>query len=199
MKGKRLWRQNFKRNASLVTMGILVCGAAALNWSYSTQAGVEVAAEAEERVVGQTVLVSSDESDTILEVADMEDGVAVVSADESDYFATARLTRQQARDSAVFLLQEAAAQEGADEAVATMASQEIQNLAAYTLAETQIENLVTAKGYVDCVAFMGEESVSVVVGTVEGDLTTADVAKISDIAMSETGYTASQVKILASD
>ncbi len=29
--------------------------------------------------------------------------------------------------------------------------------------ESQIENLVTAKGYVDCVAFMGAESVSVVV------------------------------------
>lgn len=198
MKGKRLWKQNFKRNASLVTMGVLVCGAVALNWTYSAEEGLEAAAEAEERVVGQTVLVSSEETDTPLEVADMEDGVAVVTSGE-DYFATARLTRQQARDSAVFLLQEAAGQEGADEAVATMASEEIQALASYTLAETQIENLVTAKGYTDCVAFMGGESVSVVVATADGELTTADVAKISDIAMSETGFTASQVKIMGSD
>lgn len=198
MKGKRLWKQNFKRNASLVTMGALVCGAVALNWTYSAEEAVESVSQAEERVVGQTVLVSSELSDTTLEVADMEDGVAVVTSND-DYFATARLSRQQSRDSAVFLLQEAAGQEGAEEAVATMASQEIQDLAAYTVAETQIENLVTAKGYTDCVAFMGEESISVVVATADGALTTADVAKISDIAMSETGFTAGQVKIMASN
>ncbi len=33
----------------------------------------------------------------------------------------------------------------------------------YTVAESQIESLVTAKGYADCVVFMGAESVSVVV------------------------------------
>ena len=44
-------------------------------------------------------------------------------------------------------------------------------LASYTLKEAQIENLVTAKGYADCVAFMGEDSVSVVVSTDTGELT----------------------------
>ena len=43
--------------------------------------------------------------------------------------------------------------------------QEVAQFAAYadTLKEAQIENLVTAKGYVDCVTFMGDTSVSVVV------------------------------------
>ena len=39
-----------------------------------------------------------------------------------DYFASARLTRQQARDNAISLLQEAAEQPGADAAVANEAS-----------------------------------------------------------------------------
>lgn len=44
----------------------------------------------------------------------------------------------------------------------------IQTLASYTVSEAQIENLVTAKGYTDCVAFIGDESVSVVVSAREG-------------------------------
>ena len=117
----------------------------------------------------------------------------------SDYFASARLTRQQARDNAISLLQEAAEQENADTAVANEASQGIQVLASYTLAEAQIENLVTAKGYTDCVAFMGDECVSVVVSTKSGDLTAEDVAKITDITMTETGLPAGNIKIMAAN
>ena len=59
-------------------------------------------------------------------------------------------------------------------------------LAAYTVAESQIESLVTAKGYADCVVFMGAESVSVVVAPPEGGLTATDAARIKDIVISET-------------
>ncbi len=117
----------------------------------------------------------------------------------SDYFASARLTRQQARDNAISLLQEAAEQENADTAVANEASEGIQVLASYTLKEAQIENLVTAKGYTDCVAFMGDESVSVVVSTKSGELTAEDVAKITDITMTETGLSAGNIKIMAAN
>ena len=136
---------------------------------------------------------------------DGEDAPAAAPEDEtgvytgSDYFASARLTRQQARDSAITLLQEAAAQENADTAVANEASEGIQALASFTLKEAQIENLVTAKGYADCVAFMGEDSISVVVSTGERELTGEDVAKITDIAMSETGYGAAGIKIMAAN
>lgn len=65
--------------------------------------------------------------------------------------------------------------------------------------EAQIENLVTAKGYADCVAFMSDESVSVVVSTESGELTAEDVAKIKDITMSETGFSANGIKIMASN
>lgn len=104
-----------------------------------------------------------------------------------DYFASARLTRQQARDSAISLLEDAAKQEDADKEVANQASESIQVLASYTLKEAQIENLVTAKGYTDCVAFMGDDSLSIVVSTADGTLNSTDVAKITDIAMTETG------------
>ena len=94
------------------------------------------------------------------------------------------------------LLQEAADQTGADTSVANEASEGIAVLAGYTMKEAQIENLVTAKGYADCVAFISDESVSVVVSAQEGGLTDADVAKITEIVTDETGYEASQVKII---
>ena len=58
---------------------------------------------------------------------------------------------------------------------------------------------MTAKGYTDCVAFIGDESVSVVVSAREGGLTDADVAKITEIVTDETGMEASQVKIIEAE
>ena len=72
----------------------------------------------------------------------------------------------------------------------------IQTLAGYAMLESQIENLVVAKGYADCVAFMGENGISVVVSAANDGLQTEDVAKITDIVLSETEYSADQIKIM---
>lgn len=190
-----------KRNAVVVTMAVLVCAAAALNWRYAGQEAQDAARDAAQdagtKILGEAALVSGTEDGEDAPAAAPEDETGVYTG--SDYFASARLTRQQARDSAIGLLQEAAAQESADAAVANEASEGIQVLASFTLKEAQIENLVTAKGYADCVAFMGEDSISVVVSTDSGELTQEDVAKITDIAMSETGYSASGIKIMAAN
>jgi len=213
-----IWRRKgsmsarWKRNAVVAVMAVLVCSAVALNWMYT---GKEVQ-DASGKLLGEATLVSgqgteagsgqkADEKDAGGKDggAPAEDAAAPADEDAvytgSDYFSSARLTRQQARDNAISLLQEAAEQENADQAVANEASEGIQVLASYTLKEAQIENLVTAKGYTDCVAFMGDESVSVVVSTKSGELTAGDVAKITDITMAETGLPASGIKIMAAN
>lgn len=185
----------WKRNTVVATMAILVCAAAVLNWKYSGEEAVSGIQEAGSKILGEATLVSGQE----------HGGDEAVPANEetvyggTDYFASARLTRQQARDHAISLLREAAGQEGTDTVTLNEASESIQVLAAYTLQEAQIENLVTAKGYTDCVAFMGEDGVSIVVSKDGGELTAEDVAKITDIAMSETGVSASGVKIMAAN
>nr|WP_325242550.1 SpoIIIAH-like family protein [uncultured Oscillibacter sp.] len=199
----------WKRNAVVAVMTVLVCSAVALNWMYT---GQEVEDASGGKLLGEAQLVSGkgaedgkspETQDSDGEQSPAEDTGAPADEDMiytgSDYFASARLTRQQARDNAISLLQEAAEQENADANVANEASQGIQVLASYTLAEAQIENLVTAKGYADCVAFMGDESVSVVVSTKSGDLTAEDVAKITDITMTETGLPAGNIKIMAAN
>ena len=120
-------------------------------------------------------------------------------APAGSYFDTARLSRQQSRDNALRLLREASAQPDVEQSALDDANRAIQTLAGYTMLEGQIENLVVAKGYADCVAFMGENSISVVVSAAEDGLQMEDVAKITDIVLNETEYTADQIKIMEAE
>ena len=180
----------WKRNTVVATMVLLVCAAVALNWKYTGEQAADAVEETGTKILGEATLVSG-----------QEDGGEAGTDEEAvytggDYFASARLTRQQARDNAISMLKEAESDENAQQSVLNEASQTLQVLAAYTVAESQIESLVTAKGYADCVVFMGAESVSVVVAPPEGGLTATDAARIKDIVISETDYTAEQIKIM---
>ena len=192
----KLW----KRNAVVAAIILFVCAAVYLNWSYS-QEGMEGAADTG-KVLGEAALVGGQAEDPLLaETApvstDAGDEGASVSGESTDsYFDSARLNRQQARDSALSLLQQAATDENADQASIDQANEAIQSMAAFTLSEANIENLVTAKGYADCVAFLSEDSISVVVSNNAQPFSQTDTAKISEIVMDETGFTASQIKII---
>ena len=81
----------------------------------------------------------------------------------------------------------------------TQVNDTIQTMADYTMTEAQIENLITAKGYADCVAFLGENSISVVVSALENGMTDTDAARIGEIVMEQTGLTADQIKIIEAE
>ena len=181
------WKKNWKRPAVVLAVLVLVGASVYLNWRYTDNVAET------DKILGQATLVNEN-----------GEGVSVANDDaaaaaENDYFATARLSRKQARDSAISMLQEAEIDENATEDVCNEASQTLQVLAGYTVAESQIENLVTAKGYADCVVFMGSDSCSVVVASGEEGLTATDVARIKDIVINETQYTAGQIKIMEAD
>ncbi len=185
------WSQLWKRNAVVAAIALFVCAAVYLNWNYEQEAG---------KTLGQSTMVGGETGDPLLK--ETGDGSAQPDASTSGasgtggYFATARLNRQQARDSALSLLQDAAAREDADETVKSQVNDTIQTMADYTVTEAQIENLVVAKGYTDCVAFIGEDSLSLAVSAPEGGLTEADTAKIVDVVHQTAGFTADQVKII---
>ena len=177
------WKKNWKRPAVVLAVLVLVGASVYLNWRYADNVAET------DKILGQATLVNEN-----------GEGVSVANdAAENDYFATARLSRKKARDSAISMLQEAEIDENATEDVCNEASQTLQVLAGYTVAESQIENLVTAKGYADCVVFMGSDSCSVVVASGEEGLTATDVARIKDIVINETQYTAGQIKIMEAD
>ena len=174
----------WKRNAVVAAVVLFVCAAVYLNWTYQSGETADAG-----KTLGEAALVNGQTDDPLL-------SSTASPAPEASYFDSARLNRQQARDSALTILEDAMASENADEAMKEANGQAIQTIAGYTVSEAQIENLVTAKGYADCVAFISDESVSVVVSAQEGGLTDADVAKITEIVTDETGYEASQVKII---
>jgi len=187
----------WKRNAVVAAVVLFVCGAVYLNWSY--QKGQT---EAAGKTLGEAELVSMQTSDPLLSASPDPSASPAASAAPSDaakgsgYFDSARLNRQEARDSALSILQEAVADENASETMKEESSAAIQTLADYTVSEAQIENLVTAKGYADCVAFISDSSASVVVSATEEGLTDADVARITEIVTDETGFEASSIKII---
>jgi len=211
-------KEQWKRNAVVATVLLFVCAAVYLNWRYAgnvadnaTPAGTQNLSTTQSskddpsepagtdngsstKVLGDAALVGG--VPTVIDEA--PDSSALAPAGSS-YFDTARLSRQQSRDNALSLLREASAQENVDQSALDDANRAIQTLADYTMQEGQIENLVTAKGYADCVAFMGENSISVVVSAAEDGLQTEDVAKIMDIVLSETDYTAGQIKIMEAE
>lgn len=188
----QLWR----RNAVVAVIAVFVCAAVYLNWNYEQQAG---------KVLGESEMVGNE--DPLLTGQEQQEGQEGQSGDgsaaqdgaaqnTSDYFANARLNRQQARDSALTLLQDAAAGEGADQTLKDEANASIQTMADYTVTEAQIENLVVAKGYADCVAFIGEGELSLAVAAPEGGLTDADTARIVDVVQQTAAFTADQIKII---
>lgn len=201
------WSQLWKRNAVVAAIALFVCAAVYLNWNYGkeTDAG---------KTLGQSAMVGSRTQDPLLggdssapaggAAGDSADGGTQTNADAqtpeetagSAYFATARLNRQQARDSALSLLQDAAAREDADETVKNQLNDNIQTMADYTVTEAQIENLVVAKGYADCVAFIGEDTLSLAVAAPEGGITEADTARIVDVVNRTAGFTADQISII---
>ena len=198
------WSQLWKRNAVVAAIALFVCAAVYLNWSYGKDADAG-------KTLGQSTMVGGRTDDPLVKgdsstAAAPEKGDASTAGDApagdtagssgSAYFATARLNRQQARDSALSLLQDAAAREDADEAVKTQLNDNIQTMADYTVTEAQIENLVVAKGYTDCVAFIGEDTLSLAVSAPEGGLTESDTAKIVDVVNQTAGFTADQITII---
>ena len=181
--------KKMKRNLMILTVVLFVSAAAYLNWNYS-QSAANVG-----KILGESALVSGTADGSSLEEdASGEDQEAFGA--KKNYFDTARLNRQESRDSALSLLKEAAADEKADQAAIDEANREIQQIAQNTTTEATIENLVMAKGYSDCVAFLNDNSISVVVSNNGTPLADADTAKISEIVMEETGLKASQIKII---
>ena len=187
----------WKRNAVVAAVVLFVCGAVYLNWSYQKGQSEEAG-----KTLGEAELVSMQSADPLLKTSPAPSAAPSASPapaatdKKSGYFDTARLNRQQARDSALSILQEAAADTNATETMKAETGEAIQTLADYTVSEAQIENLVTAKGYADCVAFISDGSVSVVVSATEEGLTDADVARITEIVTDETGLEASAITII---
>ena len=176
------WRKNLVAAAVLVT----VCTGIYLNWLYTDQqtAGDLTDQLDAEKVMSDELLALSDDTEVLGETADTA----------TDYFAAVRLYRQQARDSALELLQEAMAYGDKNEVEAS--NKKLEQIVQTALSEAQIESLVIAKGYRDCVAYMSDDGISVAVAAPEGGLKGSDVSVIADIVMTQSQYKMADIRVV---
>ncbi len=188
----------FKRNAIIITVILFVCVAVYLNWSYNKKGTVnDESMAALDTAEGENTLDS--ESGLFFDEAasaEAEEAIGTNISAGTNYFANARLTRQQARDSAVSTLSEAAKLENASQEAIDQALASITVLANYEVSEAEIEALIMAKGFDECVVFLNDNSAIVTVSTPSAGLSQSDVARITDIVLSETALTTEQIKII---
>lgn len=181
----KIWKKNLVAAAVLVT----VCSGIYLNWLYTEDAATANLTDTldAEKVMGEDTLVLSEDMAALAAGEDPE-------TTAEDYFAAVRLSRQEARDNALNLLQEAMAY--SEESKAQESALELEQIVQTALSEAQIESLVIAKGYTDCVAYMSSDGISVAVASPEGGLKQEDVAVIADIVMSQSDYTLSDIRVV---
>lgn len=179
--------KNWKKNAVAAGVLVTVCAGIYVNWLYT---GGKTAKDLTDTLDAQKVM-----SDDLLVLGD---SMLPVGGEElntvTDYFAAVRLSRQQARDSAVSLLQEAMAYGDGKQDNTTSA--QLEEIVQTALCEAQIESLVIAKGYTDCVAYMSDEGISVAVAAPEGGLKDQDVALIADIVMTQSELKMAQIRVV---
>ena len=184
----KIWKKNLVAAAVLVT----VCAGIYVNWLYTQDMTAMTLTDTldAEKVMGEDTLVLTED-------------LAAIAAGEpvqttaSDYFAAVRLSRQEARDTALNLLQEAMAYSEAEDGSKDVESaMELETIIETALSEAQIESLVSAKGYADCVAYMTGDGISVAVASPEGGLQQEDVAVIADIVMQQSDYSLDTIRVV---
>ena len=168
-----------KRNVVTVTVLLFVCAAVYLNWSYNNRWGTS-----------DSAMVKAEDDGMAQAKQEYDDAMNDNTVTVPSYFATARLTRQEARDEALSLLEKTAASENASQETIDSA------MTAYSLQETQIENMLIAKDYTDCVVFVSADGVTVTVPAPTEGLSPDAVARITDTIFSETDFTMSQINVI---
>lgn len=173
-----------KKHAVLASL-VLILGVAVLaNW-YLTSPDTSIS-----QVMG--------ESDIDSENADSQnlgDAVLVNSTDISDeYFASAKLSRDEAYDEAVATLKEIIESSDIDEQSVKTASDAIASMTERQLAQTNIENLVEAKTGSKCVAVLSEDSAEIIVSDVT--LTDSVVLQINEIVVNNSDISAEKISII---
>ncbi len=113
---------------------------------------------------------------------------------DDSYFASAQLSRKQARDQALAVLQTVVDSSSADAAAKEQASSDISRIASEIRAEADIETLIKSKGFENCVAVIGEGSASIIVRS--DGLLPNELSQIKEIVYEQAGIDPVEIKII---
>lgn len=117
---------------------------------------------------------------------------------ESEYFASARVERQTARDESLEKLQAVIDKTDSTQEANTKATEEIAKISNYISIENKVETLVTAKGVNNCLAVISADGTRIDVIVDVQDLNEQIIVQIKDIAMEQLGCSFENVSIIQS-
>ena len=144
-------------------------------------------------------VIASRETKTLGEAEFVDATAAAEVKEENEYFSSARLDRQNARDEAIEKLQKIIDDENSTSEAKNVASQGISNISNYISIENKIETLVTAKGADNCIAVINEDGSRVDVIVDVPELTDSLILQIKEIAMQQLGCGFENVSIIQSN
>lgn len=189
-----------RRGAVYGVIGLMLCVAVYLNWSYFQSPDTltiadQAAAEATGSIYGAVTAVDHTETADSEEENNKEKTSESSDTKQTDYFAQARLSRETARDEALTMLRETVSSDSASEDAKKQASEKITQIAGNTVKEERLESQLKSKGYADAVVYISDETISVIVSSPKGGLNASSTAAISDMVLSETGAQASMLRV----
>lgn len=112
----------------------------------------------------------------------------------SSFFSEYRMEREKNRSKEVEMWQEVINNQNTEKTFKNLAQQELVKIVALTEKEMIIENMVISLGFSDALAFMTDDSITVIVEAKE--LTSAQVARIQDIVVRKTKMSPTNIKIM---
>ena len=171
-----------KRHTMLATL-ILILGVAVLaNWYYTKPEGALPADSA------------SDVDTSNVSTGNLGDAIYANADSEAEYFASAKLSRDEAYDEAVATLKEIVESSDIDSQSVSSAADSISSLSERRIAQADIENLIEAKTGSTCVAVVNKDSVDIIIS---GDLLSDSVVlQIKDIVLEKTDILPEKISII---
>lgn len=197
-----------KRQLVLAALVVALGAAVYLNWQFSDNSDLLAANTTVEsgKELGEaefvnnntaSSLTSSTEENTSSSSADGDSSsssASNISSSAEQYFAQAKVSRQQARDDAVDSLKEIIDSVQSSESAKAEAVKQAAEIAKNIEQESNIENLIKAKGFAECLAFLQNGECSVVVSST--GLLDNEAITIKDIVAGQSGISYDKIKIV---
>lgn len=140
-----------------------------------------------DKYLGEALYVNKGENEAAVQTS--------AKAEEEDYFASVRKEREKNRKSIEESIAETLKSERLTDEEKKQVTEKSAQIADRAEKENNIESLLKAKGFDRAVAFIGDETINVVVQS--DGLTTAQTLQIQDIVVDQTSINLSNIKIIS--
>ena len=197
-----------KRQLVLAALVVALGAAVYLNWQFSDNSDLLAANTTVEsgKELGEAEFVNNNTvssftssteegaSSSQADTGDTSSTASNISSSAQQYFAQAKVPRQQARDDAVDSLEEIIDSVQSSESAKAEAVKQAAEIAKNIEQESNIENLIKAKGFAECLAFIQNGECSVVVSST--GLLDNEAITIKDIVAGQSGISYDKIKIV---